>query len=346
MALQGDLQSFALPDVLRLLAGTGKTGRLAVESGAGSGDVWLKAGQVVGAGVTSSPYAQSAADVVFELLRFDGGSFNFEDDAEPDVPGEPADVEAAIGQAEGLLDEWKTVEAVVPSVHSWVSLRAELNGEQTTVTADQWRSLAALGGGSSVRDLGNRFSLTDLGASRTVKDLVESGLVELGDPRDPSEASTPAVAAPPPAPSDDLAVLRADDGPVVLESRDDALLPEPLPSESTSFEGELTDLSGSVDGRTNESAEDAEATADPEVTEAAPPVAASGDAMHGADEAEEQAWNTFASGDTMVDHLDDGAEATEAGPAGSDAGSDEVPAAPGGDSDRGSLLKFLSTVKN
>lgn len=141
-------------------------------------------------------------------------------------------------------------------------------------------------------------------------------------------------------------MLRADDGPVVLESRDDALLPEPLQSESTSFEGELTDLSGSVDGRTNESAEDAEATADPEVTEAAPPVAASGDAMHGADEAEEQAWNTFASGDTMVDHLDDGAEATEAGPAGSDAGSDEVPAAPGGDSDRGSLLKFLSTVKN
>ena len=138
-------------------------------------------------------------------------------------------------------------------------------------------------------------------------------------------------------------MLRADDGPVVLESRDDALLPEPLPSESTSFEGELADLSGSVDGRTDESGENAEAADAPEVVEASAPEAASGDALHGADEAEEQAWNTFASGDTMVDHLDDGSEATEDG---ADSAPDEAPAAAGGDTDRGSLLKFLSTVKN
>jgi hypothetical protein len=39
-----------------------------------------------------------------------------------------------------------------------------------------------------------------------------------------------------------LSVLRADDGPVVLESSEDALLPEPLPGEGTSFEGDLADM--------------------------------------------------------------------------------------------------------
>jgi hypothetical protein len=376
VALQGDLQSFPLPDVLRLLAGTGKTGRLGVSADSGGGDVWLQSGQVVGGSVSSAPHAGTPADVLFELLRLDGGSFEFEDDAAPDQAGDPASVDEAIEAAQAQLDEWHEVEAVVPSVHSWVGLKPELDGDQTTVTADQWRALAALGGGASVRDLGNRFSLTDLAASRQVKDLVESGLVELGEARD---TPTP---PPPAAPTDDLAVLRADDGPVVLESRDDALLPEPLPSESTSFAGELDDLSGSVDGRAGENAEadieaDIEAEADAEVPEAAPaeaeapanpsvpmgeadrasydafltkaaeppPAAAEAAPADGPeaslgepDPAEEAAWSTFANGDTMVDHL------AEAAPEASPAGAEAAPAE--GDSDRGSLLKFLSTVKN
>ncbi|MEO6628671.1 MAG: DUF4388 domain-containing protein [Aquihabitans sp.] len=246
MALQGDLQSFALPDVLRLLASTGKTGRLGVTADDSSGDVWLRDGSVVGGAVSSSPYAVDPADVVFELLRFESGAFRFEDGEEPTEPVEPSSVDEAIDQAEGLLREWADVEAIVPSVHSWVTLVPELSGDGTTVSTDQWRALAALGGGSSVRDLGERFEQTDLVASRQVKDLVEAGLVQLGDAPERDEASAYQQSVP--TRRDDLAVLRADDGPVVLESRDDALLPEPLPSEGTSFEGDLSDM-GSVDAR-------------------------------------------------------------------------------------------------
>ena len=41
MALQGTLETFALPDVLRLLASTHKTGRLRLTGAAGSGSLWL-----------------------------------------------------------------------------------------------------------------------------------------------------------------------------------------------------------------------------------------------------------------------------------------------------------------
>src|SRR5262245_32794776 len=46
MALQGTLDTFELPDVLRLLASTKKSGRLHLQSDRGTGDVWLDEGRV------------------------------------------------------------------------------------------------------------------------------------------------------------------------------------------------------------------------------------------------------------------------------------------------------------
>lgn len=248
MALQGDLQSFALPDVLRLLAGTSKTGHLGVTGIDRSGDVWLRDGQIVGGSVTSSPHATDPADVVFELLRFEDGAFAFDDDARPDAASPPTSVDDVIGRAEDLVRDWNDVESVVPSVQSWVSFVAEIEGDSTTITAEHWRTLAVIGGGLTVRELGDHFEQTDLAVSRRVKALVEAGLVELGDA--PGDVTGQAVVTPQPTEEDhdDLSLLRADDGPVVLETSEDALLPEPLPSAGTSFEGDLTDMT-SVDGR-------------------------------------------------------------------------------------------------
>ncbi len=56
---------------------------------------------------------------------------------------------------------------MVPSMKAWVSLAPELDEDQR-VTAAQWRSLAAIGGGGNVRDLAGALELTDLAASRQV----------------------------------------------------------------------------------------------------------------------------------------------------------------------------------
>ncbi len=75
MALQGTLDTFALPDVLRLLAATTKTGRLQITGDRGTGEVWLDHGSVVGG--TAQALTPTTADVVFELLRQGQGSFEF-----------------------------------------------------------------------------------------------------------------------------------------------------------------------------------------------------------------------------------------------------------------------------
>jgi hypothetical protein len=175
VALQGTLDTFALPDVLRLLATTRKTGRLVVRGNRGDGSVWIDSGSVVGANAASLPPASTPGEVIFELLRHTEGSFTFDSDATPTEVGAPAEVEPLLLDAERLLAEWRSIEAVVPSLDAWVTLAPELPGAEAVVDASRWRTIVAVGGGTTVGAIGEVLGLGEVPVSRLVKDLVELG---------------------------------------------------------------------------------------------------------------------------------------------------------------------------
>ncbi len=185
VALSGTLDTFALPDVLRLLASTAKTGRLRVTGSGGSGSVWLDGGGVNLAEMVGDPMADSTrAEVLFGLLRLETGSFTFEDDmtTESDSPTEKMDV--VLAAAESMLAEWREIETVVPSMDVWVGMCAELAGPDVMVDADRWRGIAAVGSGSAVVDVAHRLELHEVEVCRMVKELIELGLVERIEPAD------------------------------------------------------------------------------------------------------------------------------------------------------------------
>jgi len=194
VSLQGTLDTFALPDVLRLLAGTQKTGHLMIDGSRGSGNLWLDAGHVVAAETTNGRPHASATVVLFELLRYPDGSFTFDNDITTSDAGSPAEVEPLLKEAETLLEEWRTIEAVVPSTAAHVSLRPELPRQTVSVSAEQWRTLVAVGGGTTVAAIGDVFELGELDVCRTIKGLVEAGLVQVADEGDgPGSAEDTAV---------------------------------------------------------------------------------------------------------------------------------------------------------
>src|SRR5947209_13256795 len=128
VSLQGSLDGFPLPDVLALLASTKKRGELRVAGHHGAGRVWVADGAIVAAEAGS---ARVPADVLFQLLRVDTGTFTFDPDA--DVPvGKPADLEPLLAEAQGRLAEWHLIEAVVPSMAAPVDLAEELPSSKTT----------------------------------------------------------------------------------------------------------------------------------------------------------------------------------------------------------------------
>jgi hypothetical protein len=204
VALQGTLDTFALPDVLRLLAATKKTGRLRLSGERGSGSLWVNAGAVSAIEATHAPHAVEPVDALFELLRFDHGSFTFDADAVHDEPGPAADVEELLQAAEALLAEWRQIESVVPSLDAWVTLRRELTGPEVTIDQARWTTLVAVGGGATVRRMADDLCLAELPVSRAVRDLAELGVVDIApaapagraEPTPPTEEPAPVVTDP------------------------------------------------------------------------------------------------------------------------------------------------------
>jgi hypothetical protein len=138
--------------------------------------------------VTGS-HEDGAAHTLFTLLRFTAGSFTFESGATSPQPSPGLDVEPLLEEAERLLAEWHAIEAVVPSLDAWLSLRPELERD-VVVDAARWRVIATIAGGSTAGAVGTSLRLGELDALRAVKELVELGLVEVGDEPAPVVVAT------------------------------------------------------------------------------------------------------------------------------------------------------------
>jgi hypothetical protein len=207
VALQGTLDTFALPDVLRLLASTRKTGRLRITADRGSGSIWLDGGSVVAANATTAKASETLPLVVFELLRHHEGSFIFEPEVTTADAGAPVEIDAILRDAERLLAEWLEIEAVVPSLEAFVTLSPTLPRAEMVVDAERWKVVVAAGGGATVRQIGAGLALGEIEVSRAVKDVVEAGLLRIqpavvaavAPPTPTFEAPPPNVAPAPPA---------------------------------------------------------------------------------------------------------------------------------------------------
>jgi hypothetical protein len=198
VSLQGSFETFALPDVLLLLSSTKKTGELRVVGGGQGVDgcLWVANGLLVRSDVGHS---RTHADAVFELLRAGEGDFTFESDAV--APGGPKGVkiEPVLAEAQARMVEWQEIERFVPSMAASLTLAPEAPGPEVTVTADQWRVLANAGCTADVAGLVDAIGGSEFDTCRTVKELVEAGLMRV-EGRAPRPPEAVVVVADPPAP--------------------------------------------------------------------------------------------------------------------------------------------------
>jgi hypothetical protein len=235
VSLQGTLETIPLSDVLSLLSVTGKSGELRVTGGRGDGRLWLDGGKVVGSDV---PGAATPADAVFELLRLSSGSFAFDADVTAPEPGDPHTVDALLREATERLAVWKAIEAVVPSTACRVGLAAELASDSVTVSRHQWHDLVAVASAGDVQGVMQRLGLGEFDASRTVKELVDAGLVRVAPAPVRREPAAPPrrIDAPPapPAPPAPAARTERPAAPSSTPSAPAASAPAPAPTRPSS----------------------------------------------------------------------------------------------------------------
>ncbi len=212
MSLQGSLESFALPDVLVLLSSTKKDGELRVVGGRVDGRLWLEKGQIVHSAVGGTE--TSAVDGLFQLLRLDAGTFNFDADSTPAHRSEPVTIDLVLADAQVRLGEWNEIARVVPHLDAVVDMASDSPDDEVLVTREHWRLLRTVAGGRSVLDLMTALGQSEFDACKTVKELVDLKLASIdvhAKPKASASKAPEAKPAPAPAPSAKVVLDEPDD---------------------------------------------------------------------------------------------------------------------------------------
>lgn len=220
MSLRGNIDEFTVEAVLRLLESAASTGVLHVECADRRATVWLRKGSCLWA-ETELPRAglepaEALTDAVFELSQLRSGVFRFSGCA-PDAlkppttaPRKLRDLLREVGER---ASEWTRALSELPSLDHVVEL-APLDAEgDLVIRPEQWRLLAKINGGVSVRHL--LSSGDGLWRSGTVlASLLGAGLVRA------SERGAEPHAPSPPPPSelvDEITALGSEEEPDIDE---------------------------------------------------------------------------------------------------------------------------------
>lgn len=210
--LQGSLDVFALPDVLRLVSQSGATGRLTIRRKGAVGAIGLREGTVIGGELAGVPAEDpdSLLDAAMTMVDATGGEFSL-------VQGDSTEVGRYA--VEEFLDaigdhrrRWQAVIAELGGLEHPVTLNPNLPDEDSTVTlsASEWRLAVLTDGRRTVQDLARDADMSTLRTAQTLVEMLRSGLLEGGQaaatpapaPARPAKAKAakPAPAPPPPEP--------------------------------------------------------------------------------------------------------------------------------------------------
>jgi Domain of unknown function (DUF4388) len=190
LVLQGTLETLALPELLGLLATSRKTGALWLDAANSSAVLYIDAGRCCAAESSEAgdPLTDESAlmarviDVCFAVERADDGTFRFGHEEPSWVCEDTVDIEVALDELGRLVEEWREIQAVIPSLDCRIRLADDLGVEELTVDRERWQLIIALDGRRSVRDLVRKTNRPVLDVCHAILAMVDAGAVNVGPP--------------------------------------------------------------------------------------------------------------------------------------------------------------------
>jgi hypothetical protein len=186
--LQGTLETLSLPELLGLLSQSRKTGALWLDAANSSAVVYIADGRCCAAESSDAgdPLTDAQAllarvvDVCFAIERADDGSFRFGAEEAPWACAETVDLEVAMDELARLVEEWREIQAVIPSLECRIRLADDLGVDELTLDRERWQLIVALDGRRNVRDLVRKTNRPVLDVCHAILALVDAGAVSVG----------------------------------------------------------------------------------------------------------------------------------------------------------------------
>jgi hypothetical protein len=191
MSLIGTLGEIPLADVLRLLAGGRKTGRLTVTDENEQVVVRFQRGTLIQANTGRRLQGEES---LLDLFGWKSGQMNFVPEERAVTPNVHRELEALILEGQSLGESFHRMQAAIPSDRVVFQLGPGPR-ESETVSADGWRVLRLVDGVRDLRELGEALHLPRAELSWLVFGLLEAGLLERVEPSKSLRALSAGLAA-------------------------------------------------------------------------------------------------------------------------------------------------------
>lgn len=175
MAFQGSLRELPLPDVIQLVAVSGKTGAFALKNGPEAGRIFLRRGQIVHATAGSLVGEQA----VYELARWSQGEFNFTPEAETEVVSIEKSNTNLLMEAARQIDEWKILSKKIGSTRMIPVFAPQASRVSVSFTPPEWAVITKVDERRSIDEIAAGLGLGAFEVCKVIYGLLTSGVLAL-----------------------------------------------------------------------------------------------------------------------------------------------------------------------
>lgn len=173
-AMAGSIEEIPLPDLLQLFSTSKRTGVLILRSPEGTGNIYLRKGQIYYASIEESEDLKPEK-AAYRIIMWDKGTFELDSTEEKTYPNEIKDsTEGILMEGMRLLDEIKRLEPELPQRKAQLMIPRPLNPPLSALSKEQLSVFqSVLNGANSTQALFDRTSLDDDVAAQGLIDLIK-----------------------------------------------------------------------------------------------------------------------------------------------------------------------------
>ncbi len=170
---RGNLAQLSLLDILKMLSTGKRSGRLDIQLGAKTGEIYLQYGTLVHA-VSGTHLGEK---VIYTLMGWLEGDFSFTPDVE--VPEQSINVptEQILLEAARQADQWGDIKEVLSSTDAVFSISASGSTNTVSLKPIEWQVLAQINGERSVIEIAELLELHEFEVAKIIYSLTIAGLL-------------------------------------------------------------------------------------------------------------------------------------------------------------------------
>lgn len=180
MAFQGSLKELPLPDVIQLVAVSGKTGAFLIEDRGGNGKIYLRDGHIVHAEAGSL----SGEEAVYELATWTEGEFKFDTGEAASADTIDKSNTTLLMEAARRIDEWRILGKKISSTAMVPVFAPHQDEGGVSFSPQEWRVVQKIDERRSIDAIARLLGESSFETGKVVYGLITSGIVTL------EEAST------------------------------------------------------------------------------------------------------------------------------------------------------------